>query len=376
MSHLFCLGKPKARMENKLTPLTAKPRLGFIVGFVSWRSRASRGISVPPAHHTSIRLTRILLSIQTPLKGDIRSTFWNKHPFSSQTQTRNPTRPSQPTITMCRQYIRRCRDCDNLFPMPEPDMREPCEAFHKEKAINIHLKECPGKEIKLMRASSGHGGKVCGSCNKKNRDEQRKRENAQKRARRAKLKRDKMTAGIGAGNVVWTPPNTWAHGVVDAQTVALHSPQPQRLNTSKVLSTTQYGLNGSVSTATLAKTHTKAPQKERRVYSRSCHLFAATVSNALQPQENGHVNVTPELCDDTELHHQHRSGPQYVSTAKLDVPWYQEEQRDQIGLGITIPKDAKSGESNAETCSFFRMELNEWSTVFEDSDVSDDSKEL
>ena len=212
-----------------------------------------------------------------------------------------------------------------------------------------------------------------------NRDEQRNRENAQKRARRAKLKRDKMTAGIGAGNVVWTPPNTRAPSVVDARTVAPHSPQPQRLNTSKVLSTTQalqYGLNGSISRATMAKTQMKAPQKERRFYSRSCQLFAATVSNVLQPQENGHDNVTPELCNDTELHHQHRSEPQQVPTSKLDVPWYQEEHCDQIGLGITIPNDAKSGESNTETCSFFRMELNEWSTVFDNSDDSDDSKEL
>ncbi len=258
-------------------------------------------------------------------------------------------------------------------------MRESCEAFQKMKAIKTHLKKCPVEEIQLTRSPAGHGGKVCGPCSKKNRDEQRKRENAQKRARRAKLKRDKMTAGIGAGNVVWTPPNTWASSVVDARTVALHSPQPQRLNTHKVLSSTQtlqYGLNGSVSRATMAKNQMKAPQKERRVYSRSCQLFAATVSNVLQPQENGHDSITPELCHDTELHHQHRSEPHDVPTSKLDVPWYQEEQRDQIGLGITIPNDPKSGESDTDTCSFFRMELNEWSTVFDNSDDSDDSKEL
>ncbi|CAD6587920.1 MAG: hypothetical protein ASARMPREDX12_003052 [Alectoria sarmentosa] len=267
--------------------------------------------------------------------------------------------------------------------MPEPDMREPCEAFLKAQAIKIYLNECPGVEIPIIRALSGHGGKVCEPCSKKNRNERRIRENAQKRARRTKLKRDKMTAGIGAGNVVWTAPNAWTASVVDAQIVALHSPQPRRLNTFKVKSVTQslqYGLNSSISTATMAQNHVNVSQDERGVYSQSQQLFAATMSNVLQPQENGLDRIAIEMQDDLNLHHQHNSKPQDLPTTTLDVPIYPKQQSQQVGLGITIPEDAKWGQSHGEICSFnewsFRMELQKWSTVFEDNDDPDDAKEL
>ena len=260
-------------------------------------------------------------------------------------------------------------------------MRESCEAFQKAQAINPLLKECPVDEVQLIRSRSGHGGKVCLDCSSKNRDEQRKRENAQKRARRAKLKRDKMTAGIGAGNVVWTPPSTCAASVVDAQTVALHSPQPKRLNTSKVRSITQAyqcGLDGS--SATMAPNNVNAPQQGRGIYSRSRQLFTATSSHVPQSQGDDRDRVAIEMRDETKLHHPYRSDPQDVTTTKLDIPLYQEEQREEVGLGITMTNDTKCGQSHTETCSFsewsFRMELNQWCTVFEDNDDSEDAKQL
>ena len=262
-------------------------------------------------------------------------------------------------------------------------MRDLCPVFQEAQAIKPHLKKCPVRDYEMIRPLSGHGGKVCAPCRKKNRDEQRKRENAQKRARRAKLKRDKMTAGIGAGNVVWTPPNTWAPSVVDAHTLALHSPQPQRFNTFKVRSMTQalqYELNGSISTETITHDHTNVSQDERGIYSQSRQIFAATMSDALQPQKNGHDMLATGIPEDNNLSSQHEDKTQDLTKTMIDDPEHQPQKHEQVGLGITIPNDAKWGESHAEPCSFsewsFRMELNEWSTVFEDNGDSDDAKEL
>ncbi|KAF6232313.1 hypothetical protein HO173_009418 [Letharia columbiana] len=267
--------------------------------------------------------------------------------------------------------------------MSEPEMREPCEAFQKARTIKRHLKSCPGDEIPVIRPLSGHGVKVCGTCSKKNRNEQRKRENAQKRARRAKLKRNKMTAGIGAGNVVWAPPNTWPSIVVDSQTLALHSPQPKPLNDFNVRSMTQalqHGLNGSISTAMMSHNHVSVSQHERGVYSQSHQVLAATMSNALQLQEDGHDRIATEMRDDVTLHHQYKFESPDLPTTMLDVPVYQEQQCQHVGPGITMADDAKWEQSRTETCTFsewsFRMELNEWSTVFDDNDDPDGGKEL
>ncbi len=262
-------------------------------------------------------------------------------------------------------------------------MREPCLAFRKAQVINSHLDSCPADEIQVIRPLSGHGGKVCEACRTKNRKEQRKRENAQKRARRAKLKRNKMTAGIGAGNVVWTAPKIWSPNVVDAQTLALHSPPTQRINTLKVRSTTQalqYALSGSLSTATMTQNHVDVSHHEHGIYSRSHQLFAATTSNILHPQEKGHDTIVTELRDDTQIHHHYESEPQDLSATLLDGPLYEDQKHQPVGLGISMPNDAKWGQYHPETCSFnewsFRMELNEWSTVFDDDDHPYDNKEL
>ena len=281
-------------------------------------------------------------------------------------------------------------------------MREPCDAFGEARDIEPDLKACPVREIKVIRPLSGHGGKVCDTCRKKNRDEQRKRENAQKRARRAKLKKDKMTAGMGAGNVVWVPPHVWSPSVVDtpdtckpsvmntpafvdAHTLALHSPRPRRLNTFNVRSVTkavQCGLNGSISTATMEENHVSFSKHERGVESQSRQLFVATMSKVLQPEGNGHDKITNEIRDDAKL-------DDHLSTNSLDFPLYQEEKCEQVGLGITMADDAKWWQSHTETCfsseGSFRMEpeglelreeLEKWSHVFEDDHDSDDGKEL
>ena len=279
-------------------------------------------------------------------------------------------------------------------------MRESCEAFRKAQALNPSLQRCLGVEVQTIRPPSGHGAKVCEPCGKRNRNEQRMRENAQKRARRAKLKKNKMTAGIGAGNVVWSPPNTWTPSNMDAQNLALHSPQAQRKGRPRgphVLSVRsmtqaqrQYGLNGSVSTAMMAQRHVNLCQHERDAHLESRQLFAATMSNVLHPPENGHDRIITDIHHDADLHHHYnKTGPKYLPTPepdiplptpKLDVPLYQEQQHQPIGLGVTIPNDAKQEQSHTETCVFkewsFRMELNEWSTVFDDDDGPDDTKEL
>lgn len=261
-------------------------------------------------------------------------------------------------------------------------MRESCEAFRQAQIIKPYLKKCPDNEVQIIRPPSGHGGKVCEPCSSTNRIEQRKRESAQKRARRAKLKRHKMTAGIGAGNVVWTAPTTWRASVVDGPTLALHSPQPRRLNTFNVrlmAQAHQYELNGSISTATTAQNYVNVSQQERGVYSPSSQLFTATTSRVLQPQENGHDRVATEMRDETNLYHQYKTKTQGLPTATLDTPVYQEQQRQPVGLGISIADDVKWGQDPPETCSLnqwsFRKELEQWSIIFEeDNDVFDDAR--
>ena len=254
---------------------------------------------------------------------------------------------------MCRQFYRHCRDCQEMFPMREPDMREPCKAFEKAQIIMPYLKKCPVDEIQVLRSPAGHGGRVCEGCRKNNRNEQRKRENAQKRARRAKLKKERMSSGIGNGNVVWTPPQMWTPSVVDEQTLALHSPQPQRL--FKVRSTTQalqYALNGGISTATMTEKHVDVSQHERGIYSKSRH---ATISNAPQPQ--GYA-VT-KMHDDTDLH-QCLIEPQCLLTTPLDEPLYRGQKQQPVGLGITIASNAKWDQRITESYS-----VNEWSCRME-----------
>ena len=257
-------------------------------------------------------------------------------------------------------------------------MKEPCKAMQKAQAIKPHLKSCPGEETRVVRHLSGHGSKVCEACKKKNRDEQRKRENAQKRARRAKLKRDKMTAGIGKGNVVWTSPSVWTPSVVDAPTLALHSPQPRRPFTFKVRSTTQalqYALNGSISIATMMQNDIDVSQREHGVYSESRQMVVATTSNLLQPANDCLDEMVTEVCDATNSRHLHEDEPQDLPSKLLDEPFCEEQKRQPVGLGITIPSDHQQDHDHTEPCSFsewsFRMELNKWSTVFDDDDPDD-----
>ena len=220
--------------------------------------------------------------------------------------------------------------------MPEPEMRETCTAFLEAQATAPHLKKCPESEVQLIRRLGGHGGRSCEPCKKQNRNEQRKRENAKKRERRAKRKRDRMTAGIGAGNVTWTAPNTWTPSVVVAPILASYPPHPQRLNSSKENSMTQalqYGVSGSIS------------QDEHGVYFQSCQGFATTMSDAVQPAQNGSDMLATEI---------------------LDHP--------------NIPNDARWGQNHTETCSLnewtIRMGLNERNPAFEDSDSSGTAKEF
>ena len=290
-------------------------------------------------------------------------------------------------------------------------MREPCKAYQAEQILKPHLENCPCYEVQAIRPPSGHGVKVCGRCRKKNREDQRQRENAQKRARRAKLKRQKMTAGIGAGNVVWTTPKTWKPSVMDARLIAPLSPQPQRprlWNILKIMSTTralEYALHGCTSTATTTQDHLDMSHHESGVYSQSCQTFAkttttTTMSNILRPLGNCDDRMVTEMHDDTSLRCQYQTEPQATATKGLDDPPYQspegqpvglgikmdidteppdepvfqERKHDQVGLGITIKKDPEWNHTEAysfDECNF-QTELNKWSTVFDDSDEDDD----
>ena len=292
-----------------------------------------------------------------------------------------------------------------------PDMREPCKAFRAEQNLFPHLEDCPDSEIQVIRPSSGHGAKVCGRCRKRNREEQRQRENAQKRARRAKLKQQKMTAGIGAGNVVWTAPKTWKPSVMNADLMAPLSPQPKRSrlwNILEVMSTTQalqYALYGCISTSTMTQDHVDITHHKGGVYSQSCQTFATTTSNILWPRENCDDTMVTEMHDDTSIRYQYESELQAAATKALDAldeplyqkhegqqvglgikmeidaespnkPVYQEQKDEQVGLGITINQDPEWNQKHTETYPFdecnFPTELKKWSTVFDDSDEDDD----
>lgn len=143
----------------------------------------------------------------------------------------------------------------------------------------------------------------------------------------------------------------------------------------------QYGLNGSISTATIAQNHVNVSQDERGVYSRQ--RFATTRSEVLQLQGNVHDKTATEEGDNTNLHHQYKSElPPDFTPPMLDTPLYQKQQeRQPVGLGISIANDdAKQSRSHTETCYSnewaFLTELKEWSTVFEDGDDPDDTEEL
>lgn len=264
-------------------------------------------------------------------------------------------------------------------------MREPCETFQEARGIDPRLKTCPRGDIEVIRPRSGHGSKVCERCKGRNRDEQRTRENSRKRERRAKLKRDKMTAGIGSGNVVWTGPEFWTPSVIDAQTLALHSPQPRRFNTLKVRSMTQalhYGpKHRSINTAKVEQTHIDVSHHDCEVYSQPPRqVFTATMSDILLSQENSPDMNPIETRDNTNLCHGYEHGPQNIpsppTTAASDGPACQPQKSQPVGLGITVPDDTKQGQSHTETCSFnewsFRMELHQWSSVFEEEEEEED----
>lgn len=356
------------------------PRLGLLAVELDY----SRHISASYLLH-KVSATQILNTQMFPY-ADAYPTPWNRRAFSFQTLSRNLHPLPQPAATMCRQFYRHCRDCHEVFSMAEPGMREPCKAFQKALVIDPHLIECPGDEIQVFRPPSGHGAKVCGSCKKTNREAQRDRENAQKRARRAKLKREKMTAGIGAGNVLWTAPNTWIPNMMDAQILPLYSPQPRRprgCNILTVRSTThalQYALDGSISMATTTQDNIDVTHEEHEVYSQSCTTSAATKSKDPHPQEYSQATLAIDMRENTNLQHKYESEPQYGPTKLLDEPFCQAEKCQPVGLGITMANDAELGPNHTETCSFdewsFRMELNQWSTVFDEDDDDGITKEL
>ena len=253
-------------------------------------------------------------------------------------------------------------------------MRESCEVFREAQMNEPHLEKCPNKEIEIIRPSSGHGGKVCESCGRKNRNRQREQENARKRARRAKLKRDKMTAGIGAGNVVWTAPNTWGNGVVDAPTLAVQSPTPRRLHMRFMAQAHQHGLDGRISTSTMAQNHTKISQQQGDVYSHSRQSYRSTTYHVQQPQEHGQAKLAKEILGSTNLCQGSERKSQSLPTPSPDGPACQETKCKPVGLGITLSDDAKWGQSHGDKyCSSdwereFRDELMKWSTVWDPDD--------
>ena len=255
-------------------------------------------------------------------------------------------------------------------------MRDSCEIFREAQMNEPRLEKCPDKEIEIIRPSSGHGGKVCESCSRKNKNRQREQENARKRARRAKLKRDKMTAGIGAGNVVWTAPKSWGNTVVDAPTLALHSPTPRRLHMTFMAQARQHGLDGRISTSTMAQNHTKISQQQGGVYSHSRQSYRSTTYHVQQPQEHGQAKIAKEILGSTNLCQESESKPQSLPTPTPtpDGPACQEIKRERVGLGITLTNDDKWGHSHGEKyCSSdweleFRDELKKWSTVWDPDD--------
>ena len=89
-----------------------------------------------------------------------------------------------------------------------------------------------------------------------------------------------------------------------------------------------------------------------------------------------------EMRNDTNLHRQYENEPQVVPTKSVDGQLCQEQKDQPVGLGITMANDTEWGQKFTETCSSsewsFRMELNKWSTVFDEDDDFDDNivKEL
>ena len=90
--------------------------------------------------------------------------------------------------------------------------------------------------------------------------------------------------------------------------------------------------------------------------------------------------LATEMHEDVTLQHEYESGPQDTREKRLDEPFYQGKKGQPVGLGITMDNDAEWGQTLTEACSFdewsFRMELNKWSTVFDDDDDADAAKEL
>ena len=166
-----------------------------------------------------------------------------------------------------------------------------------------------------------------------------------------------MTAGIGAGNVVWAAPSIWTPSIIDAQTVALHSPQPRRLNTFNVKSTTQaieYGLDGGIGMATVALDHVNVSQDECGVYSQSRQVFATTMSKAQPLQGKRYDMIMTEVHNDTNIIRQYQNEWLEFSAMMPCVPLYEEQKGEAVGLGITLPNDATL--------------LKELSTLYDDND--------
>ena len=261
-------------------------------------------------------------------------------------------------------------------------MRESCETFREAQMNEPQLEKCPDNEIETIRPSSGHGGKVCEVCSRKNRNRQREQENARKRARRAKLKKDKMTAGIGAGNVVWTAPNTWGDSVVDAPTLAVHSPTPRRLHMRFMAQARQHGLDGRISTSTMAQDHTKISHQKGGVYSHASQCYRSTTYHVQQPQERCQTKTANETIGSTNLCQESESKPQDLPTPTRDAPACQETQCKPIGLGISLADDAKWGQSHGDRyCSSdwereFRDELMKWSTLWDPDDDEGASRKI
>ena len=108
--------------------------------------------------------------------------------------------------------------------------------------------------------------------------------------------------------------------------------------------------------------------------------------------------MATEMHDDANMHHEYESEQQDVALNALDgpsyrkqmhepvglgvtlnnevksanEPAYQEQKCQPVGLGITINNDAEWDPINTEACPLdegsFRMELNKWSSVFDDDE--------
>lgn len=81
--------------------------------------------------------------------------------------------------------------------------------------------------------------------------------------------------------------------------------------------------------------------------------------------------------DDINSHQQCKHEAQHLQTVSSDILCHPQPKHQRLGLGIAFGNEAKWEQSYTETCSVsLRMELREWSTIFEDDDDPEDSKEI